>query len=684
MTTNIAHLGLAIESPVISSDAENFRPKTWPPSNDFPITLGSDGQVISRYGDYIWKLSPWAKRARILNFGDGPPALRTPRSSPENSTLLRQVAAWWLYGPSAVRSAITLAQRFYNIRILFSLCSSRNIVASELYRYPAIVDDFIYMLSPSQGGKMLTLLHSLYEQREQLGFTLLDRTGLARLEAALPNHEKRQTAYIPPRIWTYQVARLRLFLDDFHLHREKIESCFHFCLDAYAKNTGSLAETCRVGRNKTWGPFWVHPEYDGSRSGRTYYGPFLQTARRFGIDELLLRWVAPTNTTSASISIRSLSTYFSMVGYVGIAYILNFSLMRIDEGWSLRADCLEIENDPRFGEMCTLRGRTSKTINDEDARWPTSPEVKLAIDAMNCVTRLRMICAEANPDVPTMIEDMRNPSLVVRPYEPWGVCNSDDLCRSLSVRPTPLSYSQVRTSYPNLFEQDKLQLAQADLQVARLVNPSLNIKKFAIDKPWPLAWHQLRRTGAVNMQASGLVSDASLQYLLKHASRAMSLYYGQGYSRLNLNEEARALYVRTMYEVLSKEIARLFSDRFVSPHGQKRKAEILGLVNVADSKKLNTLARSGMVSYRETLLGGCTKRGPCPYGGIDNIVHCAGADDGNACSDVLYDRERMPDIHQLGLIIQSQIAEAMEGTPYRESLEAQQRAVVRALNVIHS
>ena len=164
----------------------------------------------------------------------------------------------------------------------------------------------------------------------------------------------------------------------------------------------------------------------------------------------------------------------------------------------------------------------------------------------------------------------------------------------------------------------------------------------------------------------------------------MSQYYGQGYSGLKLNEEARGLYVRTMYEVIGKEIALLFSERFVSPHGEKRKAEILGLIDANDAKRLIALAKSGRVSYRETLLGGCTKRGPCPYGGIDNIVRCAGTDGGNACANVLYDREREPEIRQLGETIHLQIEKAQEGSPYRESLEAQRRAVEKAMYVIQS
>lgn len=186
------------------------------------------------------------------------------------------------------------------------------------------------------------------------------------------------------------------------------------------------------------------------------------------------------------------------------------------------------------------------------------------------------------------------------------------------------------------------------------------------------------------MQASGLVSDASLQYLLKHATRAMSLYYGQGYSKLRFNEAARITYIRTMYEVLGKEVARLFSDRFVSPHGEKRKAEILKLVDPNDSKKLTELAKSGKISYRETLLGGCTNPLPCTFGGIDNVAACGGGYNKPTCASILFDREKTTAIRQLGSVIASRLVDAQEGSPYRESLEAQQRTIEKVLNVIES
>lgn len=684
MAMSLAQFGLAIDAPMVTSAAQNFRPKTWPPRRDFPIVIDADGMVVSRYGDSTWDLRLWAKKALVINFGDGPQTVSKSRITSENANLLRQIAVWWLYGPKAIRRPQTLKTRFTLLRGLFILCSNEGIVASDLMRFPAVADKLPARLAKSSAGNALTELHILYEHREQLGFTLLDREGLSRLEAALPKYEGRQTPYIPPRIWKYQINRLRAFLDDFHAHREGIESCYNFCLDAYSKNYGSLAEACRGKKISSRNPFTGQTCVNGTFTGAEYPGSFWKTAQRFGIDALLNRWTLKRGEAleASNSGIRSLSMYFSMVGYVGMAYILNFSLMRIEEGGALRTDCLEIENDESFGQMYILHGETTKTIDDDDARWPTSSSAKVAVDAMACISRLRMICAEANFDLPLSAEDIRNPHLIVRSYEPWINAKADD--QPLSVRQGFWRYGEVIKKYPKLFDPNELQITEADLQIARLISPDLDGENFSVGKIWPFAWHQLRRTGAVNMQASGLVSDSSLQYLLKHATRTMSLYYGQGYSRVALNDEARTMYIRTMYEVLGKEVARLFSDRFVSPHGEKRKAEILKLVDPNDNKKLTALAQSGKVSWRETLLGGCTNPVPCTYGGIDNVAACGGGYDKSACASILLDREKAPAIRQLGRVIASRLAEAQEGSPYRESLEAQQRTVENVLHAIES
>lgn len=205
-----------------------------------------------------------------------------------------------------------------------------------------------------------------------------------------------------------------------------------------------------------------------------------------------------------------------------------------------------------------------------------------------------MNAAEADPDVPTTPEYVRIPHLVVRTYEPWNRKHARS--NPMNVRPQFLSGAHVARSWPKLFDQRELRITDEDLSLARQITPTLDSKTFLVGNAGPLAWHQLRRTGAVNVQASGLVSDSSVQYELKHATRAMSLHCGHGHSRVRLNDSARDEYIRAMYEVLGKQMARLFSDRFVSPHGVERKAEILKLVDPGDNERLKAAARAGKVS----------------------------------------------------------------------------------------
>ena len=680
MTINLAHMGLAINSPLIKSTEVNFRPPSWPPPSDWPVVIDATGEVVSRWGEPEWRLDLWAGKRMTLNFGDGYVNRITDPISSANANLLRQVAGWWLWGPSGVQSAATLKFRFNILRGLFVQCSRKSIVASDLMRFPKVADTLPQVFSPSGANVALMLLHRLYDQREYLGFTLLDRDGLARLVAAQPEHSNRQTAYIPPRIWMYQVKRLRELLDDFLAHSKQVEACFHFCLDAYVANYGSMEQAVMCKKFTARNPFCLQVSSTGARTGVKFHGAFRDTAKRFGIDQLLQRWVINLKEGEENYSVDTLSAYMSMVGKVGVAYILNFSLMRSDEAWNLRTDCLEIERDPMFGEIYILRGETRKTLEDYSARWPTSPSVKVAIDAMKNITRMRMICAEVNPSIQKMPVEMSNHYLLGRSYEPWAGTKERDA--PYLIRPKITSYGSIITKYPRLFDIEELRITDADLKLARYVTLTLDATRFAVGNIWPLAWHQLRRTGAVNMQASGLVSDASLQYLLKHASRAMSLYYGQGYSRVNLNDEAKMLYIRTMYEVLGKEFEMLLTDRFVSPHGETRKAEIVKLIDPLDAKKLTSLSKSGQISWRDILLGGCAKRGPCPFGGVESVAHCGGGDSNAPCADVLYDREKLTQVRKLGRIIDQRLIDAPDGTPVWESLKAQKRSVENFIHVI--
>lgn len=186
------------------------------------------------------------------------------------------------------------------------------------------------------------------------------------------------------------------------------------------------------------------------------------------------------------------------------------------------------------------------------------------------------------------------------------------------------------------------------------------------------------------MQASGLVSDSSVQYLLKHSSRSMSLYYGRNHSRLRINDEARTLFIRTMYEVLGKELVRLTSNRFVSPHGDKRKQEIVRLIAPEEVKKLSAMAKKGLLGCREVLLGYCVHREPCSYGGIDSVAHCGGGDTGTPCAGILFDAEKPAEIRELDRLLDRRLETVQPDSPLQKSLLAQKRSVENFFHVINA
>lgn len=662
MTDAMRVYRLSIDSPLANESAPNFRLPTWPPPREFPVVIDRNGRVVSRYGDAIWDLSVWDKVPKLVNFGDGPQPERYSQISTINADTFRMVVAWWLWGPRGVFMAGTLVSQHRAIKCLFVICSDHGIDARTLSRYPNLIAEIATKVSPSARSNALTLLHSLFEQRAQLGFTLLDREGLKKLAAAFPaTPDVAQTAYIPPRIWSYQVNRLHAVLHDFQQSKGKIDAFYHAVLNAYENNYGSLRASHGNPERR---------DLDG-KSGRST-STFERWAKEYDVYELLCRWCQRPEGRK-SLPLSSLTNYLALVNRAGLAYLLNFSLMRMQEAWDLRVDCLHIERDNKLGEIAMLCGETTKTIVDDDARWITSPSAVIAVEAMAAISAWRVNVRKAYGDtLPDGVPHLYQPTC-----EPWKRTS-----RARSLRGMYPSYAAIFKDYPKLFDPSEIRVTKEDWNLAKLVTPTLDEETFGVGKFWRFAWHQLRRTGSVNMQASGLVSDFSLQFQLKHATVATSLYYGQGHSYLAFNRAAKSEYIRAMYEMMGKELSMLLADRFVSPYGDERKRAMLKIVSEGDNNKLLSAAKAGRVAWRATLLGGCTKRGPCEYGGVDNIVRCGGGGDLSPCADALFDRSRIPAIEHLRITMSNQLERTEPASPLKSSLQAQLRATENALNVL--
>lgn len=657
-------LGLHIDSPIVHPHAVNFRPPSWPPPPDWGPILDADGVPACFYRDSIWPLDVWAGTPCKLNFGDGKSRGGGKRIDSANAEFLRQCTTWFMYGPRGCRTAGALKNKFLSIKPLFAICSQEGILASNLMRFDAVIDKVAQALAKSGFGHVLSYLHDLLDASELLGFCLLNQEGLARLAKLRPEHEIEQTPYIPPRIWTYQLKRLRECLQDYTEHQDRIEDCFRFCLEAYAVSHGSLKAAMSSTAATSKSPF-------GKRPTKTSKGPFKLTADRFGVTDLLERWTGPFTNGKSENQIIKLSQYLDLVSKAGLAYLLNFSLMRIEEGYSLRSDCLLVEHDKTYGDIPMLVGATTKTDPDSDARWPVSKSAAIAIEAMKHIAALRMLCAHERDDLGITEEDKIAPYLMSYQYEPWSLGKS----KPYGTRPKPWTYQQFLSAYPLLLDNEQITITAEDLQIALQITPTLNRDAFKIGVAWPFAYHQLRRTGAVNMQASGLVDEPSLQLQLKHQTRAMTLYYGRNHSRLALNEETRTMFLKAMYQEQARALSAIPGPQFVSPLGETRKAAIVHMISEKDAAALSKAIKRGGVSARNIRAGFCFNARPCPYGGIESITHCLGEEDSKGCPDLLLDKTKVGDIKRYEKAVDDQLAVVHPDSPRCRALLGEKRSI---------
>lgn len=677
MLVKLQEFTIGIESELVTLTSPNYCPPSWPPPRDWPVVLDKNGLVVSRWGDTSWNLAPWAGHKMTLNF-NSTEKRRGRQPDPldaENAELIRIVATWLIWGPHQPMTAVaSVSGNFHMLKPIFALCSRNGINANELMRFPKVFEQVPGIIAPSNYERAVALLHRLYDARDVLGFTVVDPSGLRRMVAAAPDYNHVQTPYIPPRIWLYQITRLRECLVDFYENREQIEALFNYCLKVYVKRYGSL-EAALVSNRKGNSPF--HPCFGNQKD---YPGKFIDVVANFGLADILTKWVGSYKSNPGA---RALSHYFSVVTFAGLAYTCNFTLQRKEEVASLRMNCLVWEQDEKLGRVPIICGETTKTEPDSDARWVTSPSVDIAIQTLSIISRLRMIFDSVNPAIKPTAADQQDPYLASTATEPWA----DGLkhARPYHIRRvTEPIRGHTNGVCSMLFDREKLKITAKDLEMALRLTPNLPREEFAVGSVWPLAWHQYRRTGAVNMFSSGDISDSTMQQLMKHSTRLMPLYYGRNHGYLHLNKEVQVAVVMAMYQAQAETLKiAATDDRFISPHGSERRdAFSANVLSVKDTKDLINMAKKGLIAFREHRLGGCMKAGICEYGGIESIARCAGGDGGSPCADVLYDRNKELRVRTDIQRVNEEIKVLSPGHPRTKALREERRAMENFLNAL--
>ena len=637
-----------IISDIVNPSMPNYELKAWLPTNDTPITCDIDGNVVSVFSDNVWDFTSYSIQKTRFNFGD-----RTQQKGylidDDNIRLFKIIATYWLWGISPKITASTFVTRCEILKPLVYTCSTHKILISDLSKHNEIFEEIACLYSKK---KVISLLQDLYAASKDIGFVILDENALKQFSRFILDEESTQTPYIPPRIWMYQVNRFQECINDFHENIDNIRGLFVF-----------LAEN--------------HHQLPKRKNAEFLKG----IIDNYKVYNLLLKW---SNSDSGIIRLNNISSYLSLVSFACTTYIINFSLMRITEAQLLRYGCMHTEIIDGQ-EVFFIKGETTKTVKDNNAVWVVPESAKKAVEALELICELRFNCAKKRFGITDSVSEYK-PYLNIFAFEPWSSQKKGGIENLKYIKPSR-NFAESVENWGKLLDKKQLKIDSEDMKIASRMTANLNQDIYFEGGVWQLSWHQFRRTGAVNMLASGLVSEQSLQFQLKHCNSIMSLYYANNYYKLKftLNSSVGELYLQEWHNNNVIKNKELSSDRFISPHGQKRKAQIIAPISEKDHKTLINMSKKGNLIYRETFLGGCTKKGePCPYGGISNIIHCMGGDGGLPCDSVLLDKDKLSVMKQLETSYVSKISNFESQSLPIEFQTQQLNAIRKAIHAIES
>ncbi|MGY8832341.1 MAG: integrase [Pseudomonadales bacterium] len=238
-----------------------------------------------------------------------------------------------------------------------------------------------------------------------------------------------------------------------------------------------------------------------------------------------------------------------------------------------------------------------------------------------------------------------------------------DACCPLFLNPSIVGYSRSSaevgvTSFPgrvtegtalhglSIQAEDLLELAQSD--------PSrdfYNEPAFAVGQPWPLTSHQFRRSLAFYGRSSGFLSLPTVRTQFKQMTIQMARYYANGFDNLRTifgyydekekdfvlpnNHFAFDFQMAMPMSVANQLIADLMfkeeplfggTGSYMERQKKRLKAGDIKIEDIRTDTELRV--KNGEISYRPTLLGGCTKVGRCDsfmLGDYTECLSCEGA-----------------------------------------------------------
>jgi hypothetical protein len=569
-----------------------------------------------RYSDDIWDFKRICSRSETtFNF------TRFPRLKDE---LKRIIYARIFYSPKS-RAITSVSMTPVNILAQWANNNHCSIEAmlNDSRLFPFIASSFS-TLSDRSASVLLSVIRELRRIRVIHPHFYIgpEDDTLANILVATPRKasdttqkvSSEQTAVIPSRIYSNFIIGFENYISDFLKNAYKIERIYKSFKTGFKKNPNFISQLKKQGR---WEKFLDS------------HG-LLEYSLKHGLEHK-----------------KGFNAHLTDIQVISRYWIHLFTGMRKTEVDTLSYGCIaDISTHGVTTKI--IRGYTSKLTSQGQTPtfWVTTEIMSIGIEAAQTIGRIISI------DQGYTVDEDNFPL-----FPAWQTKNKSHKGRFKNAPYAP-SYSIKMLTKRVLAKLPGVKVQQDDIRELELFDGFRNWREeFHLGKPWPLATHQCRRSLAVYLARSGLVSIGSMQVQFKHLCAAMTSYYRRGSSfAVNFldvdDEEHRDQMV--FVDSLEKEqrLAQFlnFEERVITKQddlwggeGKRiRKAFERNepLVIISDRQRTKQRFERGEMAFKESPLGGCTKVGSCDRLSITHITECI------ECEHSILDEKSIPKIQK--------------------------------------
>lgn len=552
------------------------------------------GNVLSRYGDSVWKFQKKNKRLYRVEWSEA----NYPISDPTTNELTKKTKQLALLKISLGTSITTstLSSYLATLKKLKKCCLHANCDLLDVVNRPGFFDSFNF----TEKQRLAAIARLSIGAESKIGWIWLKKESISDfLEKEAP--ESNQTPVIPFMLWEHSVDKA---IDAANIFLRYLPELTSICAE-YAHSRKS-----RRTRGKTW---------IGIASG---YPSFYTDLSRIGC--LVENFV---------------SHYITYVTNAAFWLIASGSGARRSEIDELESGCYS-ESDVNGLTVGVITGATTKTQNLPNTVWIVSPRAKLGVEVLE--QRLKWY-QQINPSADSDANKLfQNIDFTLGRSLPPSQKRTGKVQIGLVGRAhkeTFLDSLNTFTITPKLHDE------------AVALTPSLDRKKFFVGGSWKFASHQARRTVFMLAAATGLVSRDSIALQAKHKTLAMTDYYTNFFWRirieypddplaskvdLNLAREILEQYV----ENYNRDLTHIASqERFFSPYGDAHKKKTIESVPMLNAKEIQQGIKADVL--RKSTLGLCSEMDFCPHHSAISVRGCMVKANGSPCGKAIVDAERI-------------------------------------------